>query len=235
MKPAEEIGDIMEERYIRNIPAISAADQELIGNSHVLVIGCGGLGGYIIEYLARLGVGKITAVDGDVFSESNLNRQLLCTVSNIGKPKAMAAADRVSEVNPNVKFNAVCEFFTAENASELMNGVDLIIDALDNVDSRLLLEDTAAKARLAIVHGAIEGWNIQAMLVPPASGLLHRIYVADSKPAGKSSLPTTPAVCAGLQVSLAIEYLSRKSTALDNKLLMASIKSMSFDTIDLGF
>ena len=83
----------MKERYSRNIPAVSEEDMNKLRQSRVLVAGCGGLGGFIIEYLARMGVGAVTAVDGDVFCESNLNRQILSTADNMGTNKAQAAAD----------------------------------------------------------------------------------------------------------------------------------------------
>ena len=85
-------------RHSRNIPALSEADMEKLTGSKVLVVGCGGLGGNIIEYLARAGVGALKVVDGDVFEESNLNRQILSTSENIGKKKALAAAERVRAV-----------------------------------------------------------------------------------------------------------------------------------------
>ena len=93
----------MEERYSRNIPAVSAEDMETLRQSRILVAGCGGLGGFIIEYLARIGVGSLTVADGDTFCLSNLNRQILSTAGNIGRNKALAAADRVREINASME------------------------------------------------------------------------------------------------------------------------------------
>ena len=138
----------MDERHIRNIPALSEADMEILQTSHVLVVGCGGLGGNVIEQLARLGLGHLTVVDGDVFEESNLNRQLLCTTANIGEIKALAAAERVSLIDPDIEVRPVPEFITKENAAALMADADIVIDALDSISSRLVLEDAAAEAGL---------------------------------------------------------------------------------------
>ena len=126
-------------RYQRNFPAITEAEQEKLKNSSVFVAGCGGLGGYILEFLIRIGVGNITACDGDVFAPSNLNRQLLSTVPLLGVSKAKAAAMRAAEINPEVRVNAKECFITHENVSELISEHDLVIDALDNGNARHIL------------------------------------------------------------------------------------------------
>ena len=221
----------MEERYSRNVPAVSAEDMETLRQSRVLVAGCGGLGGFIIEYLARMGVGSLTVVDGDVFCPSNLNRQILSTVSNMGQNKALAAADRVREINPGVTVRAVPEFLTKENAAGLMADVDLVMDALDNAEARLMLEDAAADAGLAIVHGAICGWDLQVMLVPAGSMMLHRLYPANYAPGSKTSLPFTPAACAAMQAAVAVRYLCGRPEDSDRDLLVGSLTDLSFEPI----
>lgn len=224
------MGDI-KERHSRNIGALSKDDMEKLAASRVLVIGCGGLGGNIIEYLARAGVGALTVVDGDVFEESNLNRQILSTAGNIGQKKALAAAERVRAIDPSIDVTPVCDFFTKENASALMSDADLVVDALDNAAARLVLEDAAAEAGLAIVHGAICGWDLQAMLVPPGSGLLHQIYTEDYVPASKTSLSFTPAACASIEAAMAVRFLCGLENELDSALLVGSLADMSFDII----
>ena len=110
----------MEERYIRNLGALTEQECAKLRTKTVFVAGCGGLGGYLIEMLLRLGVGAIRAADGDVFEASNLNRQLLSSTRNLGRSKAEAAQDRAAEVNPDVCFTAIPAFLTEENALELM-------------------------------------------------------------------------------------------------------------------
>ena len=95
------------ERYTRNFPAISPEEQEILKEKTVTVIGCGGLGGYLINGAARLGIGKLRLIDCDVFSESNLNRQLFCTEKNLGKSKAQEAAKAVKIINSEVKAEAI--------------------------------------------------------------------------------------------------------------------------------
>ena len=119
------------DRYERNMNTLTPEENRRLADFKVLVVGCGGLGGYIIEMLGRLGIGSIVAVDGDVFDATNLNRQLLSDEGNLGKPKALAARDRMSAVNSSVAVRPVTERFTAENGAELLAGCHLAFDALD--------------------------------------------------------------------------------------------------------
>ena len=218
------------ERYQRNIPSISEEQQLLLKEKKVAVPGCGGLGGYIIELLARIGVGHIVAIDGDVFEMSNYNRQLFSTTSNYGTPKAIVAKERVNEINPDVEVTAVHAFLTEENAGELIKGCDLIVDALDNVKSRLVLEDAAEKEGITIIHGAIHAWEMQCTVVPPGSGILHRLYMnsdSDNKndPETKTSLAFAPCCCAAVEVCEAVKALTGRSSELKGKLFVMDMKS----------
>ena len=217
----------MEERYLRNLPAISAQEQRLLRDRRVLVVGCGGLGGYLIEYLARLGVGRLTTVDGDCFQPSNLNRQLLCTWDTLGRSKVRTAAERVRAVNPDVEFQAVEESFSAENGDGLVRDQDLVLDALDDVPARLLLEEVCARQGVPLVHGAVCGWTAQVAVVPPGSGLLRRLYAA---PAGgeKSVLPFTPAFCAAIQAAEAVKLLCGWAPSLEEKVLAADLSDLDW-------
>ena len=112
-----------------------------------------------------------------------------------------------------------------------MADADLVIDALDNVPSRLILEDAAAEAGLTIIHGAICGWELQAMLVPPGSGLLHQIYTDVHMPVSKTSLSFTPAACAAIEVSMAIKYLCDPEAEPEKRLLAGALDDMNFEII----
>lgn len=221
----------MEQRYIRNIPAISENDQTLLADKKVLVLGCGGLGGYIIECLARLGVGHLTVVDGDCFEESNLNRQLYSSPDLIGYSKALAAADRVHSIAPFTQIVPVKAFFDETNADELIQNQDLVIDALDNISARFLMEDICEKHNITFVHGAILGWIIQVTVGRPGSRILHKLYKttsADLKKDSvqKTSLPMTPAACAALEVAEALKILVGQESTLSNTLLMLNLQTM---------
>lgn len=198
----------MEGRYARNIPALSGAECEMLKQKRVLVVGCGGLGGHIIDQLARIGVGFLRVVDGDVFEASNLNRQLLSTVSRIGVSKAAAAARHIARVNPDVTVEAAEAFLTEDNAQKLLADCDIVMDALDNIESRRILADACEKAKLPYIYGAIQGWFAQAAISMPGDRLIRTLYPEEVDIRDKSVLSFTPALCASVQVSLCIRLLT---------------------------
>jgi len=219
----------MDLRYSRNIPVISPEEQTALKSKKVLVLGCGGLGGYIIENLLRMGVGSITAVDGDSFEESNLNRQLLSGENNLGCNKAIAAAARAEAVNSQVVFTAIDSFLTAENAEAIVSGHDLVMDALDSVEARLLLEDVCAKLDVTIVHGAVNGWVMQAAVIPPGERLMHILYAAPQESSPQSTLPMTAQFCAALQCTEAVKLLCGRPSAIENRLLTGDLLQLEWE------
>lgn len=227
----------MESRYERNIPSITAAEQELLKDKKVAILGCGGLGGYLCEFSARLGIGKILVCDGDVFEESNLNRQILSTEGNLGTLKAEAAKAYIECTNPACRVEAVCQPFSAKNASFLKD-CDLVLDALDNIESRLLLEEYAEEFSIPLVHGAVSGWGGQVTLILPGARTLHKLYqdAADAKGSienarNKTVLPFTAAGCACLEMSLALKVLTGRSEAEDEALLVFDLLAGQFERI----
>ena len=198
----------MRKRYERNIPALTEQECALLQSKKVAVIGCGGLGGHIIELLSRLGVGAIRAVDGDVFDETNLNRQLLSEVALVGTGKAEAAAARIRAINPDVIAEPVCTFLDEANAAELIADCDAVIDGLDNISARRTLTKACAAAHIPYIYGAIGGWVAQAAIVMPGDGLLDVLYPEGAVIRDRSVLSFTPALCASLQVSLCTKLLT---------------------------
>ena len=221
----------MHQRYLNNLPALSRQEQELLHKKRVLVAGCGGLGGYITENLLRLGIGSITAVDGDSFDVSNLNRQLLATEATIGKSKAEAAKERAALVNPSVEFMAIGKYIAPENAADTVAGHDIAIDALDSISARLLLEDACAQADIPLIHGAVCGWCCQYGVSMPGSGLLKRIYSNATIMSG-GVLPFVPPFCAALQCTEAAKLLTGRQLPT-GRLYMYDLRSMEFSVIDL--
>ena len=220
----------MEERYIRNLGALTEAECALLREKTVLVAGCGGLGGYLIEMLLRLGVGEIRAADGDRFEASNLNRQLLSAPSLLGRSKAETAAERAASVNPDVRFISVPEFVTEANVDELVRGCDAVLDALDNIASRLLLAKACAKAQIPMIHGAICGWSAQAAVIMPGDGMMDRIYPEGAALKSKASLSFTPPFCAALQTALCVRLLTGRGIEA-GKLYVADLEDMEFYTV----
>ena len=200
----------MDGRYVRNLPALTEEECLLLRKKRVLVVGCGGLGGHILDQLARIGIGSLRVVDGDVFEETNLNRQLLSSVPLLGVCKAKAAAEHVTRVNPEITVEAVEAFLTEENAAELVEGCDMVLDALDNIPSRKILASACENAGIPYVYGAIQGWVAQAALSMPGDQLMEVLYPEEIEISDKSVLSFTPALCASLQTSLGVKFLVGK-------------------------
>lgn len=223
------------DRYERNHTSLSEAEQELLAQKHVLIIGCGGLGGYIIELMGRLGVGRITAVDGDSFAPSNLNRQLYSTVESLGKSKAQSAAERMAAVNPNVELRAVAENFTKENADALLEGVDLVIDALDNAASRLLMARKAAEHGITIVSGGIMGWIGRVLVLEPGDPAAEVLWNCAEVKNTMGNLGFTAACTAAMECAEAAKVLLGRPGALRGKMLEFSLLSGQRYELPLSF
>lgn len=223
-------------RYARNFSTISKEEHEILRKSKVCVIGCGGLGGHIIEMLGRIGIGTITAVDGDVFEESNLNRQILSDENTIGFSKAKVAKKRMAIVNPDINIVPMVTFIDESNAEEILSGHNVVIDALDNIPSRLILQDACEKLQLPLVHGAIAGWYGQISTIFPGDFTLNRIYQENmtkgvEKELGNPSF--TPTLISSIQVSEVIKLLINRGTLLRNKLLFVNMLEHQYDVIGL--
>ena len=205
-------------RYCKNQNTFTKEECDSLAGFKVLVAGCGGLGGYIIEHFARLGVGNITAVDYDVFEESNLNRQLFCTEELLGTSKAEAAALRIRVVNSDIRITPLIKKITGENAREIIRGHDLVIDALDNIESRFILEEACQLEGITMVHGAIGGWYGQVAVIIPGQPLLKKIYGSEREGLEKEmgNPAFTPGVIAGLEVAEAVKILLGKTDKDDN-------------------
>ncbi len=197
----------MEARYERNIPALTAAECLALRTKRVLVVGCGGLGGYIIEQLARIAVGSLRVVDGDVFEPSNFNRQLLSETAHLGRAKAHIAADRVRRINPDVQVEGIWTYLNEGNAPKLLSDCDIVLDALDNVPSRKVLEKACSQAGIPYVYGAIQGWTAQAAISMPGDNLMSKLFPPHVSIRDKSVLSFTPALCASMQTALCVKWL----------------------------
>ena len=223
----------MEDRYARNIPALTEAECLALRTKRVLVAGCGGLGGHIIDQLARIGVGQLRVVDGDVFEPSNLNRQLLSSVPVLGISKAGAATEHIARVNPETEVDAVEDFLTEENVHSLITGCDVVLDALDNIPSRKILASACSEAGIPYVYGAISGWVAQAAVSMPGDDLVQKLYPEGTVLRDKSVLSFTPALCASMQVSLCVKLLTGRPVE-NGKIYYFDLLNQEFETIPMG-
>ncbi len=225
-----------DERYIRNERMLSPEENRQLRSFRVAVVGCGGLGGYLIEMLARLGIGHLTVIDADVFEASNLNRQLFSLPGNLGEPKAHEAGRRVKLINPDISCTVVQQRLNTENAGDILAGHDVICDALDNVSSRRAVEASASRLGIPMVFAAIAGWYAQVGTVMPGQQLMNKIYPEEVEKGAEKHLGNpsfTPALAASLQVAETLKVLLGKEGVLRNKLLMINTLDHEYQVIDI--
>lgn len=222
------------ERYLRNFDAYSAAEQLRLAESRAVLIGLGGLGGHVLELLARAGVGAVRAADGDEFEPSNLNRQLYATRRSMGGYKAAAAAARLGLVNPAVAFEPVADFVGEAGMAALSADAQVCLDALGGLAGRAELARAADRAGIPLVMAAVSG----------QSGLVATVLPGGKSPAeffgtgaGAEDSQGTPApavaVAASLMAGEALNILCGRSAALAGKLLAFDLAEMRFETFSL--
>jgi len=223
-------------RYLRNALAISPKEQERLADCRALVAGCGGLGGFVLEYLGRLGVGFLRVVDPDTFTEGNLNRQLLSSSMNLGRPKALAAVQRMQAVNPLARVEGVQAFLSEENAAELLSGCQVALDCLDSIPARRTLQEACDKAGTPLVHGAVGGWLGQVCVIQPGENLLDIIYpdskVEHGEEYEQGTLSFSAGMVAAVQAAEAVKLLLGKP-GLRGELLVLDLLNMSFQRLRL--
>ena len=221
-------------RYSRNKNLMSDDEIILLSQKKVCVLGLGGLGGYIVEMLSRIGVGSLTLVDGDVFDETNLNRQLFSSMNNLGSSKALEAEKRVRGINPLTKVIPVYEFVDSSNAMKIIANHDVIVDALDSIDLRKYIAKVCTELNLPLVHGAIAGWYGQVATIYPNDTTLDILYPKDIKMGIEKELGNpsfTPALVASIQVSEVIKLLLNRGDLLRNSFMMIDLYTNDIEVI----
>ena len=221
-------------RYSRNKNLMSDDEIILLSQKKVCVLGLGGLGGYIVEMLSRIGVGSLTLVDGDVFDETNLNRQLFSSMNNLGNSKALEAEKRVKGINPLTKVIPVYEFVDSSNAMKIIANHDVIVDALDSIDLRKYIAKVCTELNLPLVHGAIAGWYGQVATIYPNDTTLDILYPKDIKRGIEKELGNpsfTPALVASIQVSEVIKLLLNRGDFLRNFLIKIKLYRNDIEVI----
>lgn len=232
--------DVLPERYARNRQILSMADQIQLLSSSVAVVGVGGLGGGVAEILARLGVGSLVLIDGDTFETSNLNRQLFATVDVLGQPKVEVAQARIAKINETVSVATHQQFLESRNAVGLLRTPDVVIDCLDTVSSRFVLQDAARKIGVPMVSAAIAGLMGQMTTVFPDDPGLTLVY-GKEKEAPKRGVEImlgnlAPIVMqmASLQCMEAIRIILKRPGGLRHRLLLVDLERYTMDTMVLS-
>lgn len=167
--PTRYIGDGYWEIASRQMSIVTRSEQERFKDAKITVIGCGGIGGETIEMLARMGIGELVLVDEDAFDLSNLNRQTLASIADLGLDKNAVAAEKVRLINPYVKVTSYNEHVDQSNIDKIIGDSDIVIDALDNVLTRVIVSRKAKEKGIPYIHGAIHGTLGQITVFLPNS------------------------------------------------------------------
>ena len=231
-----ELTDYDLARYDRQmmIPGWGVEGQEKLKAATVFIAGAGGLGGPVAIYLAVAGVGEIRICDSDVVDLSNLNRQILHTDERVGNPKADSAGMTLRALNPHVNIVPQRAYLDVRSVEIIIGQPDLVLDCLDNYETRYLLNSYCIKRGIPLIHGAIWGMSGQVTFLHPPETPCLRCLVPDPPP--KEVFPVvgvTPGLIGCIQVMEALKFLTGVGATLKRKLLLIDGEFMKFSTMNL--
>lgn len=231
--------EVVPQRYLRNMGSLGIQGQIRLLRAKALLIGAGGLGGTVAQLLARMGVGKLIVADGDSFSEDNLNRQALSEEENTGVRKVQAARQSLARINRATEVEILDGFVGEKEFGGLLTGVQVAIDALDNMPTRFRMEKACKEARVPLVHGAVAGFSGQITVIFPEDPGFRAIY-GDPLTAPEKGIETELGNLAGivsavaaLQVQEAIKVLTGAGRPLRNRLLFLDSLNGAAEIISL--
>jgi molybdopterin/thiamine biosynthesis adenylyltransferase/rhodanese-related sulfurtransferase len=220
------------ERYARHLvlPEVGEQGQRRLLSSSVAVIGAGGLGAPVLLYLAAAGVGRLTVIDDDVVDRSNLQRQVLFRAMDVGRPKTDVAVEALHALNPEIVVDGVPSRLTPDNALDVLDGHDLVIDATDSIPARYLLDDACALLGLPWIHASLHRFEGRVALFDPATGPGYRDLHPEPPPPGAIQgcgevgvLGAVPGVIGSMQAALAIDVLLGRADEAFGRLTLVDV------------
>lgn len=209
-------------RYDRQmlIHQVGRAGQERLKQARIVIAGAGGLGSPIAMYLAAAGVGKLSLIDCDTVETGNLNRQLLHWQKDIGRPKSQSALDKLVRMNPDIRVEVSSTKIDADNASKLVAGYNAVVDALDNFNTRYILNQAAIACGIPFFHGAVSGFEGRAMsILPGKSACLRCLHKGPVPDAVTPVIGVTPGIIGSIQATEVIKFLIGKGDLLTNRMI----------------
>jgi adenylyltransferase/sulfurtransferase len=224
-------------RYGRHLimPEVGVEGQEKLAAAKILMVGAGGLGSPSALYLAASGVGEMTIIDPDVVDLSNLQRQILHDTSKVGVPKVESAKQRIQEINPNVKVNAVQDMLTNDNVLQLVRDSDLVVDGTDNFQTRYMVNDACIFEKKLNVYGSIFRFDGQSTVFCDPSGPCYRCLYPEAPPPGMvpscaegGVLGILPGIVGIIQATEAIKLIIGKGDPLIGRLMLYDALKMKF-------
>jgi len=217
------------------IGEIGQKGQGKLKKSRVVIAGAGGLGSPIAVYLTAAGIGTIRIIDHDQVALSNLNRQILHWEEDVGRKKVDSARTKLRNLNSTVEIQAIAETITKENVSDLMDGCDAIVDAMDNLPTRYLLNRCAIEKNIPFFHGAVNGFEGRVMTVIPGETACLRCMYRGLVPQEKFPvIGVAPAVIGSIQATEVIKYLVGIGKLLTNRLLIYDGLKVTFSEFRLN-
>jgi molybdopterin/thiamine biosynthesis adenylyltransferase len=226
-------------RYDRQIRLFGVEGQEKLKKTSVLVVGAGGLGTVVTVYLAYAGIGKLILLDEGLVELSNLNRQILYGEADIGKPKAHVACKKLQEINSKLVLNCYAQKFDRELGEKLVRDVDIVVDALDNWETRMILNEICVKYRKPLVHAGVNGWYGQiTTIIPGKTPCLYciRPYRSSEKQRSReviSIIGVTPGVLGILEATEVLKLALGIGETLQGRILFIDLLSLEFKTFEI--
>jgi adenylyltransferase/sulfurtransferase len=224
-------------RYNRQlkIPEFGEESQKKLKESHIVIVGIGGLGCASAIYLTAAGVGRITIIDFDVVELSNLNRQVLYWEEEIGEKKVFVAQRKLSKLNPQVEIIPVFAAATKDNISEFVRGTQAVLDGLDNFSTRLIVNSACVKHKIPFIHGGVSRFRgLVTTILPGKTACLACLYPRGSSGAeGLGVLGVIPSVVANIQALEAIKLLIGYGPSLAGKLFRFNGNDLKFQIGEL--
>jgi adenylyltransferase/sulfurtransferase len=229
------------QRYSRQImlEEIGFVGMEKIRKAKICVVGVGGIGNPVVTQLTAMGIGKIKIVDRDVIEISNLHRQHIFTEKDVGRVKVEAARDRLEQINPSVEIEALPISVTTFTAQKIIEGYDIVVDALDSIDARYALNDACIKLNIPLIYaGALGMLGSVCTIIPNESACLRCMFPAlaeDDMPTCSTEgvHPSILYLVAGVQVSEVVKIITGEKPTLVNKLLYIDLNELTFDKIQM--
>jgi len=220
------------ERYDRQIrlPNLGVDGQRKLKAAKVLVAGVGGLGTASALYLAAAGIGKLVLVDKETVELSNLNRQVLYTTHDLGKPKARVAAERLNSLNPEISVEALVLEINEENAPDVVKGCDVVVDGQDNYRTRYALNDACIMHRIPFVHACVQSYEGRLTTIIPGKGPCYRCIVPVQPPEGRAFpiLGTIPGTISTLQATEVIKIVLGVGELCVGRMIIYDALKMAF-------
>ncbi|MBN2155948.1 MAG: HesA/MoeB/ThiF family protein [Candidatus Lokiarchaeota archaeon] len=233
---------LQKERYSRHLGKISEGEQESLLSKHVVQVGIGGLGSPLAYYLVAMGIGTLTLIEYDTVSISNLNRQILYSIPDLGSLKTDVAKIKLNELNPDVKINIINAKLTNKNYADYISDADYLVDASDSAQTKFLVNDIGIKMNIPFTIAGVREFEGQLMSVIPHKTACYRCVFGKSDIEGALDNYSDPIGIFGftagtlgaMQAAEVIKGLLRKEGRLLNTLIMVDLEQMQFLQVKLS-